>query len=350
MRTFLGKKTIHELLYLNRIIDDLGDLARHQVVDEVTYKGRTFPLIAVELGSENLEDPVLSFFGGVHGLEKIGTEVILAYMESITSLIKWDESFKKRLKHSRLLFMPVINPVGIWLKSRSNGNGVDLMRNAPIEGTGKKTLYSGHRISNKLPWYRGDLDSEMEVETKAICKVVREKIFPSKLSMAVDVHSGFGAKDRFWFPYSRSNEVFPDISEVMALIQLFDKTHPHHFYTIEPTSYQYTIDGDVWDYLVEEFLQINKAQSDLKKLFLPWTLEMGSWIWLKKNPLQILNKMGMYHPLIPHRHQRILRRHFTLFDFLHRSVLFPKPWIQLNENQKLDFLKEAKDKWYEHKK
>ena len=81
-------------------------------------------------------------------------------------------------------------------------------------------------------------------------------------------------------------------------------------------------------------------------MFLPWTLEMGSWIWLKKNPLQVLNKLGFYHPLIPHRHQRILRRHLTLFDFLHRSVLFPKPWVNINKTDTQKFHLMAKEKWY----
>ncbi len=345
MNPLFSRKTLKEYTYLQKILTDLGELARHEVVDVVNFKGKSFPLHVVELGSENPKDPVIGFFGGVHGLEKIGSEVILAFMESITSLIKWDESFKKRLKHSRLLFMPIVNPVGIWQKSRSNGNGVDLMRNAPVESGGRKAIYSGHRVSNLLPWYRGEKGDEMELEAKALCRVVREKLFPSNLSLAIDVHSGFGARDRFWFPYARETEIFPHISEVMALVNLFDKTHPHHFYTIEPTSYQYSIDGDLWDYMTDEFFKVNPITNS--KLFLPWTLEMGSWIWLKKNPLQILNKMGLYHPLIPHRHQRILRRHFTLFDFLHRSVLFPKPWIDLDNKRKRQFLQIAKGRWYD---
>lgn len=341
----MWRRKLKEYDYLQRILESFGDLARHEIIENIEHKGRVFPLHVIELGSQNLNDPVLAFFGGVHGLEKIGSEVILAFMESLTSLVKWDESFKKRLKHSRLLFMPIVNPVGIWQKTRSNGNGVDLMRNSPVELGGPKALYSGHRLTNMLPWYRGEVGCEMELEAKALCRVVEEKVFPAKISLAVDVHSGFGAKDRFWFPYARTGQVFPQMGEVMALTHLFGKTHPHHFYVIEPTSHQYNIEGDLWDFLVDRFYEKQKDKKE-QNLFVPWTLEMGSWIWLKKNPLQILNRMGLYHPLMPHRHQRILRRHFTLFDFLHRSILFPKTWTDLSgeDRKKWEFF--AKTKWY----
>ncbi|MCB0392737.1 MAG: DUF2817 domain-containing protein [Bdellovibrionales bacterium] len=346
MKSLLRRKTLREIDLLEKVISTFDGLARVEIVEEIEFEGRVFPIHVIEFGSENPEHPVVGYFGGVHGLEKIGSEVIIAYLESISTLIKWDESFKKRLKHSRMLFMPIVNPVGIWLRRRSNAQGVDLMRNSPSEGQGKKTFYSGHRLSNKLPWYRGEAGEQMELEAKALCKVVRERLFPAKMSMAVDIHSGFGAKDRFWFPYARGQEIFPHISEVMSLVDLFNKSYPHHFYTIEPTSSQYCIDGDLWDYLVDEFFAIHPNIKANEKMFLPWTLEMGSWIWLKKNPLQILNKLGFYHPLIPHRYQRILRRHLTLFDFLHRSVLFPSPWVDINNTESKKFQLLAKEKWY----
>ena len=43
--------------------------------------------------------------------------------------------------------MPLVNPVGMYKGYRSNGNGVDLMRNSPIES--KEKVYpfvGGHRI------------------------------------------------------------------------------------------------------------------------------------------------------------------------------------------------------------
>ena len=48
--------------------------------------------------------------------------------------------------------------------------------------------------------------------------------------------------------------------------------------------------------------------------FLPLTLEMGSWLWVKKNPRQLFSRHGIFNPLIEHRQQRVLRRHLALLD------------------------------------
>lgn len=326
---------------LEKIISKLGDSVRISVVDQIEHRNQIFPLYVLELGSQDLEAPVVAYVGGVHGLEKIGSEVILSYLETISSLIDWDKSFQKRLRHSRMLFMPIVNPIGILRKTRSNGDGIDIMRNAPID-TAEETsfLYKGHRLSPNLPFYRGKKGEPMAKESQALCRVVREKIFPSKLSVVIDIHSGFGLKDRFWFPHATSRKLFYKIGNVMAFKDLFDHTFPNHFYVIEPVSQQYTIHGDIWDYLAEEYY------SNYRNAFFPWTLEMGSWTWLKKNPIQLLNKSGLYHPMIKHRSQRVLRRHFTLFDFTQRSILFPEQWMDLNDSQEKHFTQLAKEKWY----
>ena len=208
MKSLLRRKTLREIDHLEKVINKFDGLARCEIVEEVRYKERSFPIHVIEIGSENPEHPVIGFFGGVHGLEKIGSEIIISFMDSISSLVKWDESFKKRLKHSRMLFMPIINPVGIWLCRRSNAQGVDLMRNSPSEGGGQRALYSGHRLSNKLPWYRGEIGEQMELEAQAMCKVVKERLFPSKMSMAIDIHSGFGPKTVFGFPMPEVKKSF----------------------------------------------------------------------------------------------------------------------------------------------
>jgi hypothetical protein len=230
---------------------------------------------------------------------------------------------------------------------RSNGNGVDLMRNAPIDADKRQSgwLYSGHRISSSLPWYRGEEGGAMETESRALLEVVRRYLYPSKRSMSVDVHSGFGVRDRLWFPYAKTRKPYEHVAEVMALKNLFDATYPHHFYKIEPISQQYLVHGDLWDLLVDEF-ERDKIQMDHSRFFLPWTLEMGSWLWLRKNPRQLISKLGLFHPMQPHRHHRIMRRHITLFDFLHRSILYPEPWLQISHGERESLEGYAHKKWY----
>jgi Zinc carboxypeptidase len=331
-----------ELEQLERLIEQFGNWAQCQVLERVQYKNLDFPIHCITLGSVEPDVPVLAFFGGVHGLEKIGSEVILSYLQTILELLDWDEEFQARLKKSRLVFVPIVNPVGVYLGRRSNGNCVDLMRNSPVEGIGATKLYGGHRISPILPWYRGDA-LNMEKEALALCKVVREQVFNSPLSIVLDLHSGFGIKDRLWFSYASRKTPYPYIAETLALKELFDRCYRHHIYKIEPMCQEYIINGDLWDYLLDEFVQ----QFDGERLFLPLTLEMGSWLWLRKNPTHLFSRHGLFHPLLPHRLQRVFRRHFLLFDFLHRSLLFPEQWARLDPAQKAHFKNKATGLWYE---
>lgn len=330
-----------ELAHLEALIAQLGDRARTDVVSRVQYKHHSFPIYSVMLGSMRPDVPVLAFIGGVHGLEKIGSEVILSYLQTIIQLLDWDEEFARRLENSRLVFIPIVNPVGVYRGTRSNGNGVDLMRNAPIEGSGNTKLYSGHRVSPKLPWYRGDT-AQMETEAQALCQIIQQYVCSAPLSIALDLHSGFGIQDRLWFPYASCKKPFPGIAEAHALKQSFDTCYPHHIYKIEPMSQEYVINGDLWDYLYDGFMQANPAEHR----FLPLTLEMGSWLWLRKSPLHLFQRHGLFHPLLPHRQQRILRRHITLFDFLYRSLLYPKKWTQLDEMQLNQHKQQALALWY----
>jgi len=60
----------------------------------------------------------------------------------------------------------------------------------------------------------------------------------------------------------------------------------------------------------------------------------------------LFQRHGLFHPLLPHRQQRILRRHFTLFDFLYRCVLYPKQWALLTPSSKQQQLQQAMSLWY----
>ncbi len=332
-----------ELDQLERIIERFGDRAQTQVIERIRYKNLEFPIHCLTLGSTAPDVPVLAFFGGVHGLEKIGSEVILSYLHTICQLLDWDREFQDRLTKSRLVFVPIVNPVGVYLGRRSNGNGVDLMRNSPVEGIGTTRLYSGQRITPHLPWYRGDT-AAMEKEALALCRVVDQHLFNSPLSIALDLHSGFGIRDRLWFPYASRKTPFAFTAEALALKELFDRCYPHHVYKIEPMSEEYVINGDLWDYLFDDFFERFEGEG----LFLPLTLEMGSWLWLRKNPLHLFNRHGLFHPLLPHRQQRVYRRHFMLFDFLHRSLLYPVQWGELEPQQKLLNRSKAAALWYGH--
>ncbi|MAV92299.1 MAG: zinc carboxypeptidase [Bdellovibrionaceae bacterium] len=321
------------------VLEKYARIAEIKILRNISHKGEVFPIHQVSLGNPDKSAPTLAFVGGVHGLERIGSEVVLSWMQTLSELYEWDEMFQERLKHSRLIFVPILNPVGVANFYRSNGRGVDLMRNGRTEGKPPGgVIYRGHRWSRRIPWFRGEPDV-YEEETQALFEMVQEELFPSKFSIAMDVHSGFGAKDRIWFPFGHSHEPYPDLPLAFRLKLLLDQTYPHHFYDMEPVSTQYTIHGDLWD-------DLYFASQKHEGVFMPFTLEMGSWNWLKKNPLQIFNKMGVFHPLKPHRHHRILRRHITFFDFLHRALLSQNHWWPKDEKEILQLERKAKDLWY----
>lgn len=336
-------KQLSELTELERIIERLPKSARVRTLGQIAAKEHTFPLYSITLGNPDPAAPTLAFFGGVHGLERIGSKVVLAFLSTISELMRWDDTLLHKLESTRLVFFPIVNPAGMYLRTRSNANGIDLMRNAPVEAESVNRLFlaAGHRISPRLPWYRGVEGMPMETEALAVCRLVAEEISTSKLSIALDVHSGYGAIDRVWFPYAKSTKPFENISEVYALKKLLDETYPNHVYRIEPQSKEYTTHGDLWDFIYDQHRQANP-----ERFFLPLALEMGSWVWLKKNPKQIFSVLGAFNPLLPHRRKRTLRRHIILFDFLHRAVLSSRSWVLLPPEVKAKMNEEAMRHWY----
>jgi hypothetical protein len=139
----------------------------------------------------------------------------------------------------------------------------------------------------------------------------------------LDIHSGFGFHDQIWYPYAKCKDKFPREREALNIKSLLDLTYPNHIYKYEPQSKNYLTHGDLWDYLFDHHL--TSFDQD-QKLYLPLTLELGSWNWIKKNPLQFFSKLGLFHPLKEHRHARIMRRHLLLLDFLIRLVRNESSW------------------------
>lgn len=338
------RRALPELRELLFLAERLQEDARIERLATVTHGDLSFPLTAIHLGPEDPATPVLAFFGGVHGLERIGTQIVTAYLQTLRELIKWDRNTQAMLRTTRILLVPLVNPVGMYLKRRSNGAGIDLMRNAPVEAEGVENwrLYCGHRISPALPWYRGALGGPMAVETQAVCDFVRREIFPARVALSVDVHSGYGSVDRFWFPYAKTRAPLHDLPSIMALKQLLDKTHSNHVYRMEPQSREYLAHGDLWDYLYDEYRAV---QPDGR--FLPFTLELGSWLWIKKNWSQLFSRLGAFNPWLPHRVKRTLRRHMLLFDFLYRAVHSHEHWTSLNEARMESLHRHGQKLWYE---
>ena len=128
---------------LNAILDAGRAWFVRRTVGEVRTGAHCFPIVTATLGSADPEAPAIGFFGGVHGLERIGTQLILDYMRALLRRLEWDDLLSEQLRAIRLVFMPIVNPGGMWARTRSNPNGVDLMRNAPQSAEGRVPFLAG---------------------------------------------------------------------------------------------------------------------------------------------------------------------------------------------------------------
>jgi hypothetical protein len=306
---------------LAQIIETGGRHFEARTLCEIDCLGQRLPVQVVALGNPDPALPAIGFFGGVHGLERIGAEVVLAYLRNLSTRLRWDRSLHRLLETVRLVFMPMVNPGGICLGTRANPAGVDLMRNAPVDSAERVPwLIGGQRLSPWLPWYRGQAGAPMEAENQAVCAVIEQEFLVRDFSLIVDCHSGFGVQDRIWFPYAHTSRPIEHLPEMHALKELLLETLCNYSYIFEPQSLQYFTHGDLWDHLYQRSLERPG------RVFLPMTLEMGSWAWVKKNPRQFFSRFGIFNPQIQHRQQRVLRRHLPLLEFLVHAVCSHSAW------------------------
>ncbi|MDX1633558.1 MAG: DUF2817 domain-containing protein [Marinobacter sp.] len=311
-----------ELVTLERVLAQAPESVQTRVLAEVEVKDLTLPLYRVDLGSEDPAAPVVLLVGGVHGLERIGSQVVTAWLESLLARLGWDRHLARLLEQVRVTVLPLLNPGGMYLNQRSNPNGVDLMRNAPIAAQGHSTfLLGGQRLSPRLPWYTGRPEQGMEPESQALAEVIEEMLPGRPLSLSLDCHSGFGWQDQIWFPYAYRRRPMRRIETVMALKLTWEQAYPNHPYVFEPQSRHYLTHGDLWDHF---YKQVNRSGDGT---FIPLTLEMGSWRWIRKRPRQLLRLNGLFNPLVPHRQRRVLRSHLALMDFLLSAAASHESWL-----------------------
>lgn len=309
-------------------------LVRSRVLTEIDG----LPIWELTIGAEDETVPTLGLYAGIHGNELIGSQVLLAWLEHTLNCLAWDRSLQERLKKMRIVSIPLINVTGLKNGTRCTSKGIDLMRNAPVEAI-KPYVWplAGQKLSRHLPWYRGQ---SLAPESQALIDSVMRSHQNASFMMAMDLHSGFGQYDSLWFPYAAHRMPPPHLAEAVALCDLFNRNYPlHDFYHIEPQSIHYTTHGDLWDYLYDHANEKNGA------MFLPYTLEMGSWLWLRKNPRQFFQRFGLFHPMLPHRLRRVLRQHWTILDFLMRATADYDQWLP-EKQARLGLHQAGIERWY----
>jgi len=164
----------------------------------------------------------------------------------------------------------------MWQSTRCNPQGVDLMRNAPIEATDRVPfLLGGHRISPYLPWYRGQQGLRWSAKS-ALCRTVQEELLARSFSIAVDCHSGFGSRDRVWFPYAHSVNPIANLADILTLEELFQQIYPNNKYLFEPQACNIA-------HMVTYGLPLSASTTRQNQNLFAFDAGNGSWLWVKKN-------------------------------------------------------------------
>ena len=109
---------LKELDELNELEKISPSLVKFKTLDSVEYKGKNYPIRSVTIGPDDPSVPTLGLFGGVHGLEKVGSQVIVAYFASLFEQLKWDKDLLRRFEDFRIVSIPIVNPVGMARFSR----------------------------------------------------------------------------------------------------------------------------------------------------------------------------------------------------------------------------------------
>ncbi|MFZ4480687.1 MAG: M14 family zinc carboxypeptidase, partial [Rhodoferax sp.] len=109
-----------ELVALERIIElGAGWIQSRLVCDVSVPDGSSYPVYVITLGNPAPEVPAVGYFGGVHGLERIGSGVVIAYLQSLVMRLQWDSTLHRQLESVRMVFMPIVNPGGMAMGTRA---------------------------------------------------------------------------------------------------------------------------------------------------------------------------------------------------------------------------------------
>jgi len=111
-----------ELYQLEQLINQHPQHIRAQSLATIQVNHHALPIWAIEIGSQAANVPTIGLFGGVHGMERIGSQILLAWLENLLARCQWDNSLLHLLSTVRLVCIPLLNVGGLLNSTRSNPN------------------------------------------------------------------------------------------------------------------------------------------------------------------------------------------------------------------------------------
>lgn len=79
----------------------------------IEHQGFEMPLQRLSMGSQDPTAPCLILTGSIHGVERIGSQIILAFIKSLLKRRHWDSQLNDTLNKIQVLTVPVVNPWGV---------------------------------------------------------------------------------------------------------------------------------------------------------------------------------------------------------------------------------------------
>lgn len=101
-------------------------------IETVGYSetGRVIKALVISDNGSTVEgEPAVRLTGGIHGNEKAGIELLIRFIEYLTSNYGKDAAVTSLVDSRYICIIPVLNPDGLDVNSRYNSRGVDLNRN-----------------------------------------------------------------------------------------------------------------------------------------------------------------------------------------------------------------------------
>jgi carboxypeptidase T len=215
---------------------------KHPDIATVETIGKSYlqrPIEVIRISSSDKDVPRVLFVGGIHGLEKVGVEMVIRLMDRLLEGHGTDQRITTMLEQRQVWLVPVLNPDGYATSRRKNARGVDLNRNFAV-GFSSPGSASRWRL---WPFYAGP-SPYSEPETRAIKDLTARVPF----SIALSFHSFGGLIN---FPYGHTRTPAKDNKLFRAISQEMRKRQPHEKYAARQLSWLYKPKGSLEDDLYE---------------------------------------------------------------------------------------------------
>ena len=97
MQSKRSRLLLPELIRLEALIETLPKAVKAFELARFSSGGHSYPSYLIELAAFDPAKPTLLLTGGVHGLERIGSAVLIAFLESLLQRLEWDHGLQHQL-------------------------------------------------------------------------------------------------------------------------------------------------------------------------------------------------------------------------------------------------------------